>query len=128
MLSQNTVKFLRAYFDKHLQTTASENVLMKLSKIKNHSYGVLTCTLKKSCFQHQYQKRVKMFVFIQSRFSAYSLISASKNYSTKGLHFHPCNATSMDYFLQLLKITGYQEYYLFFKLIKHIFVLTGTFN
>ena len=50
MLSQNTVKFLRAYFDKHLQTTASENVFMKLRKIKNHSQGVLTCTLKKKFF------------------------------------------------------------------------------
>ena len=65
---------------------------------------------------------------IQSRFSTYCLVSASKNYSTKGLHFHPCTATSIDYFLWILKITGYQEYYLFFKSIKHIFLLTGKFN
>ena len=64
---------------------------------------------------------------IKSRFSAYCLISASKNYSIKGLRFHPCTATSIDYFFRLLKITGYRECHLFFKLIKHVFLLTGTF-
>ena len=40
---------------------------------------------------------------IQSRFSAHCLISASKNDSTEGLCFHPCTATSIDYFYRLLK-------------------------
>ena len=66
-------------------------------------------------------KKIRLF----SRGSAYCLISASENYSIKGLRFHPCTATSMDYFLRLLKITGYQECYLLFKLIKHVFLLTG---
>ena len=30
------------YFEEHLQTAASENVFMKLRKIKNNSRGVLT--------------------------------------------------------------------------------------
>ena len=46
---------------------------------------------------------------IQSWFSAYCLISVSQSHSTTSLHFHLCTATSIDYFLQLLKITGYQE-------------------
>ena len=54
---------------------------------------------------------------IKSWLSAYCLISASKNCSTKGLRFHLCTGTSIDYFLQLLKHTGYQECYVFFKLI-----------
>ena len=66
-------------------------------------------------------------VTIQLRFSVYCLISASKNYSTKGLRFHPYTATSIYYSLRLLKITEYQECYLFFTLVKHVCLLTGTF-
>ena len=62
------------------------------------------------------------YVFIQSRFSMNCLILAWKNYSTKGLLFHHCTETSLYYSLRLLKITGYQECYLFFKLIKHVFL------
>ena len=46
---------------------------------------------------------------IQSQFSVYCLISAWKNYSTKGLRFHPRNATSIYYFSRILKITGYKK-------------------
>ena len=63
-------------------------------------------------------------VLIQSRFSAYCLISASKNDPTKALRFHPYTAASTGYFLRLLQLGGYQECYLFFKLIKHVFLLT----
>ena len=34
----------------------------------------------------------------------------------------------MDYFLRHLKDTEYQKGYLFFKLIKHVFLLTAAFN
>ena len=34
--------YRRIYFEEHLQTAASENVFMKLRKIKNNSRGVLT--------------------------------------------------------------------------------------
>ena len=34
--------FNRSYFEEHLRTTASENVFMKLRKIKNCSSGILT--------------------------------------------------------------------------------------
>ena len=40
------------------------------------------------------------------------LISPSKNFSTRGLRFYPCTATSIDYFLWILKITGYPLYYI----------------
>ena len=40
------------------------------------------------------------------------LISPSKNYSTRGLRFYPCTSTSIDYFLWILKITGYPLYYI----------------
>ena len=33
--------FKSTYFEEHLQTTASKNVLIKLRKIKIYSYGVL---------------------------------------------------------------------------------------
>ena len=62
------------------------------------------------------------YVFIQSRFSMNCLILAWKNYSTKALLFHHCTETSLYYSLRLLKVTGYQECYLFFKLIKHVFL------
>ena len=52
----------------------------------------------------------------------YCFISTSTNYPTKGLRFHPCTATSIDNFLQLLKITGYQECYLFSQLSKYAFL------
>ena len=42
----------------------------------------------------------------------------------KDLSFHSCTVTSIGYFLPLLKIAGYQECYLFFALIKHVFRLT----
>ena len=51
-----------------------------------------------------------------------------KTLFNKRLPFPPFTATSMDCFMQLLKFTGCQECYLFFKLIKHVFLLTGTFN
>ena len=35
------------YFEEHLRTAASENVFMKLRKIKNYPQGVLTLHLKK---------------------------------------------------------------------------------
>ena len=35
--------------------------------------------------------------------------------------------TPIDYFLQLLKITRYQESYLFSKLIKDVFLYTAAF-
>ena len=34
-----------------------------------------------------------------------------------------CTATSIGYFLLILKMTGYHEFYLFFKLSKHVFPL-----
>ena len=37
------------------------------------------------------------------------------------MRFHPCTTTFIDYFLLLLKVTGYQECYLFFKLILNTF-------
>ena len=70
-----------------------------------------------------YQEKI-----IQSRFSAFCMISASKNYLIKGLLFHSCTATSMYFFFRLIKITGYQECFLSFKLIEHVFLLTRTFN
>ena len=42
----------------------------------------------------------------------------------KDLNFHHCTVTSIGYSLRLLKITGCQECYLFFELIKHVFLLT----
>ena len=77
--------------------------------------------MKNLYFIHPYinlSSDVTMPYIIQSRFSAYSLISTSKNYSIKGLRFYPCTTTSIYYSLQLLKIAGYKECYLFFKLIK----------
>ena len=93
---------------------------------KNKSEIVLVCST--NFLVKNMHEEFKSAVAIQSRFSAYCLISASKNYSTKDLGLHSCTATSIDYFLWLLKITGYQECYLFFKLIKHVFLLTETLN
>ena len=42
LLSQYIAKFLRAPILKNLRTAASENVFMKLRKIKNCSSGILT--------------------------------------------------------------------------------------
>ena len=72
---------------------------------------------------HVCQKIINLILFLSFllRFNAYCLISASKNYSTKGLRCHPCPTNSIYYFLLLLKITGYQ-WYLFFKLIEHTFL------
>ena len=39
--------FKSTYFEKYLRTAASENVFMKLRKIKNYPQGVLTLHLKK---------------------------------------------------------------------------------
>ena len=44
--------FKSTYFEEHLQTAASENVFMKLRKIKIYSQEVL----KNRFFQHKYQK------------------------------------------------------------------------
>ena len=56
------------------------------------------------------------FIYQRTSFNCGSthdcLISPSKNYSTRGLRFYPCTATSIDYFLWLLKITGYPLYYI----------------
>ena len=56
--------FKSTYFEEHLQTAASENVFMKLRKIKNYSKGVLILHYKNRFFQHQYQTKVKISVFI----------------------------------------------------------------
>ena len=113
------------------------NKVLKLN-VKNKSVCMAYCKLHRvsSIFfaetSHTFptyqclQKGVRDF--FQSRFSAHCLILASKNYSTKGLRLHPCTAISTEYLLRLLKISGYQECYLFFKSIKHVFPLTGTFN
>ena len=52
--------FKSTYFEEHLRTTSSENVFMKLRKSKNCSLEILTLY----DFQHQYQKQVKMSIFI----------------------------------------------------------------
>ena len=82
---------------------------MWLVKEKNRAKG-----------SHFYSRTV---IIIQSRFC---LISASQNHSTEGLRFHPCTSTSTDYLLRVLNITGYEECFSFFNLIKHAFLLTGN--
>ena len=52
--------FKNTYFEEHLGTAASENVFMKLRKIK--ILRSFNCTLKNRFFQHYYQKQVKMFL------------------------------------------------------------------
>ena len=42
--------FKSTYFEEHLRTTASENVFMKLRKIKNYSKRSFNFTLKKQVF------------------------------------------------------------------------------
>ena len=40
--SEHCKIFKNTYFEEHLRTAASENVFMKLRKIKNCSQGILT--------------------------------------------------------------------------------------
>ena len=47
-------------------------------------------------------------LLVQSRFSAYCLILVCKNYSTKGLRFHPCTVAPIYYLSRILKIIGYK--------------------
>ena len=55
--------FKSTYFEKHLQAAASENVFIKLRKVKK--LFVKSFNLKRNrFFQHKYQKQVKMFAFI----------------------------------------------------------------
>ena len=56
------VSFSRTYFDKHPATAASENVFMKLRKIKNCSYRIVTYIKKPRFFNINIC--IKMFVFI----------------------------------------------------------------
>ena len=51
--------FQSTYFDKHLQKTTSENVLIKIIHKANKLY-----IEQPRFFQHQNQKQVKMFAFI----------------------------------------------------------------
>ena len=51
--------FQSTHFEEHLQTAASENVFIKIIHKENQIY-----VKKPRFFQHQYQKQVKMFVFI----------------------------------------------------------------
>ena len=64
----------------------------------------------------------------QSQFHSYCLIWVSKKLFSQALRFQLCSTTSKDNLLQLLKVIGYQESYLFFKLSKHVFLLTAAFN
>ena len=106
-----------------------------------HLYSVSSCLYSGSSYLFIF--RFVLFVFnlylfmfrgftriIQPWFHQY-LISALKSYSAK-LHlpilFHFCTTTSIDYLMRLLKITRYQECYLFFKLIKYVFLLIALFN
>ena len=54
--------FKSTYFEEHLRMAISENVFMKLRKIKN--YSVLTYIKNTRFFQHQFLKQVKMSIFI----------------------------------------------------------------
>ena len=65
--------FKSSYFEEYLRTATSEDVFMKLRKIKNNCrevylYIVFNVKLKlltnNRFFQHQYQKEIKMFIFI----------------------------------------------------------------
>ena len=60
--------------------------------------------------------RVLLYLGIENDYSAKLCVST----------FVP--ATSIDYFLRILKITGYQECCFFFKLIKPVFLLTAAFK
>ena len=54
--------FKSTYFEEHLRTAASKNVFIK--KIVKLFIRSFKCTLKNRLFRYQYQKQVKMFVFI----------------------------------------------------------------
>ena len=55
--------FKNTYFEQHLRT-ASEDVFMKRRKIRIYKFiRSFNFTLKNRFFRHQYQERVKMFVF-----------------------------------------------------------------
>ena len=58
--------FKSIFFEKHLQTTgtaASENVFMKLRKIKIYSSGVLTLHFKKGFFNINIRSKLCLFLF-----------------------------------------------------------------
>ena len=59
--------FKSIYFEEHLHTAASENVLMKLNTNQSLQ-GVLIFHLKNRFFQHQYQEQVKMFLLLHNWF------------------------------------------------------------
>ena len=56
--------FKSTYFEEHLRITASENVFMKLRKIKKLFIPIFNFKSRNRFFQHKYQQQVKMFVFI----------------------------------------------------------------
>ena len=106
-----------------------------------HLYSVSSCLYSVSSYLFIF--RFVLFVFnlylfmfrgftriVQPWFHQY-LIWALTSYSAK-LHlpilFHFCITTSIDHLMRLLKITRYQECYLFFKLIKYVFLLIALFN
>ena len=69
----------------------------------------MLCLFWEDLLKKLHLKTRSYILFVQSPFSAYCLISAWKNYSTKGLDFHPCTAISIYYLSRILKIIWYKE-------------------